>query len=121
MEVGTYLTQLLATVAYLVAGIRLLALCLRTGEIPERLLGIYLILTSLSYVLYLGSVWPALGAWAEPAALGSRIFYDIGVIPFLCFTRRVFRPSEIWARWFVWGCVAALFFGVSLSLYVGDW
>jgi hypothetical protein len=121
MEEHAYLSNLLATIIYLIVGIRLLALCSRTGELAERLLGAYFIFTCLSFVFFLAYERVDLGFWSQPFGLASRVVYDIGVVFFLYFIRQTFRPDETWAGWLVSGCTAAIFFGLSLSIYVGDW
>jgi hypothetical protein len=108
MEEGAYTAQLLAAVLFAIAGARLIRLSLRTGEKPERLLGLYFALTGVAYV---GWVFPsifAMGSWAETSDLTGWIVYSIGVVPYLIFSRIVFRPQSKWALGIVIGCVAAL-------------
>ncbi len=52
MEESAYIGGVIAGLFYLVAGIRLVRLSLRTHEAPERLLGATLLLWSLSYLFW---------------------------------------------------------------------
>jgi hypothetical protein len=50
MEENAYIGGAIAGLFYLIAGIRLFRLSLRTGEAPERLLGVTFLVWSLSYL-----------------------------------------------------------------------
>ena len=47
-----YIGELLAGIFYFVAGVRLLRLASRTGEAPERLLGLLFLFAGISYLVY---------------------------------------------------------------------
>ena len=55
-----YIGELLAGIFYLIAGARLLRLASRTGEAPERLLGVMFLITGAAYLL-----------WDIPVLVGS--------------------------------------------------
>jgi len=93
-----------------VVGFRLLALSRRTGELPERLLGLGL----LSMAVIGG---PVAGTGRAPGIVATPIgnalfavgiaFVQIGMACFLAFTWRVFRAGSTWAMGFVMlGCGA---------------
>jgi hypothetical protein len=119
MDEGAYAAQLLAGVLFVVAGGRLIRLSRRTGEAPERLLGLYFALTGAAY---LGWVMPvvAQGPIGEAADFAAWIVYCVGVVPYLMFSRSVFRPDSRWAQWLIIGCVAALVVSTSVLTLNGD-
>ena len=94
MEEGAYAAQLLAALFFLIAGERLIRLSRRTGEAPERLLGLYFTSTAVAYVGWVLPVVVALGSMAEASDFAGWIIYSVGVVPYLIFIRIVFRPGE---------------------------
>jgi putative Ca2+/H+ antiporter (TMEM165/GDT1 family) len=121
MEDGAYIGGAIAGLFYLVAGTRLVRLSLRTGETPERLLGVSLLLWAFSY-----------GTWQLPIALpidwielplffAGRVLEDIGTVFFALFLQRVFRNQDRWARQVVLAVVFCAVAGVTGSVWVGDW
>jgi hypothetical protein len=97
-------STLLFAVAALVIGIRLIALSRRTGQVPERLLGIGLQLTGFwGYGVMIFSILArsAMGASEHPLGVAITglgwVAHDAGVICMLLFIRRVFRPEAAWA------------------------
>ena len=114
LEENAYATQLFAAVFFTVAGVRLLRLSQRTREAPEFLLGLYFALTGVSYF---GWVLPymvvALEPVQEPSDFVSWAVYSAGVVPFLIFTRLVFRRDARWATWVVVACIGALAVGTT--------
>jgi hypothetical protein len=119
MDEGAYAAQLLAGLLFVIAGERLIRLSRRTGESPERLLGLYFALTGAAY---LGWVMPLVtrGPMAEAADFAAWAVYSVGVVPYLMFTRIVFRPQSRWARWIIIACVAALALSASVLTLKGD-
>ena len=116
MEQGAYAAQLIAALFYIWVGGRLIRLSERTGEAPEKFLGIYF---ALSGVAYLGWVLPNLvnvGSQLETVDFAAWVIFSIGIVPYLMFIRRVFRPDAGWGAWLVYGCVAAL--GVSAFVLI---
>ena len=108
MEEGAYAAQLLAALFFGIAGGRLIRLSRRTGEAPERLLGLYFALTGAAYLGWVLPLVVVLGPMAETADFAAWVVYSIGVVPYLIFTRIVFRPESRWPHWVVIGCVVAL-------------
>jgi hypothetical protein len=121
MNSSAYIIQLLATAIFLIVGIRLLALTWRTRRTSEFFLATYITLTGVSYSIYFLNEATNLGEWSRFWGLGARVIYDAGVVPFLFFIRRTYRPTEIWAGGMIWGCTSALVIGVSMSAFIGDW
>jgi hypothetical protein len=116
MTDDSYIAQLLASVFFMWVGVRLLLLHRRTREAPEKLLGIYFLITGVSY---LGWLLPLIFhlevAMEEISELAAWALYSIGVVAFLLFTRLVFRPNTAWT----YGIVAVCALGLSLG--VGSW
>jgi len=52
VEEQAYIGELIAALVYLYVGTRLLRLSSRTGEVPERLLGVMFLVTGASFLLY---------------------------------------------------------------------
>lgn len=102
--------HLVATLAFVLASalvsIRLLALARRTGQRPERLLGLGILGTAvLGYGLLIAAAVLRGGTGTEATsglerglqAAGS-LLHDAGVSMVLLFVRTVFRPDARWAR-----------------------
>ena len=119
MTDGAYVTQLLAAVFFLVVGVRLLRLSRRTGEAPEKLLGIYFFLAGWGYVGWLLPTIFHLEAMVDPIDLSAWALYSIGVIPFMLFARLVFRPDAAWANWMVRACTLLLIAGMAMWIVQG--
>jgi hypothetical protein len=120
MEGSAYLLEIIAALAYLVVGGRLLDRARRTGEAPERLLGLYIAFTGVSYLLYELPLFLALPAAVTPMFLAGRIVYALAIVPLALFMRRVFHPGDTRASWLVWACVLCLFAGLLFSALAGD-
>ena len=120
MEEGAYASQLMAGLFFLIAGARLIQLSRRTGEAPERLLGLYFVSTGAAYLGWVLPFVVALGPMAETADLAAWVVYSIGVVPYLIFNRIVFRPKSRWPHWVVIGCVAALALSATVLTLNGD-
>ena len=91
----------------IVIGIRLVALSHRTRRVPERSLGLGIMLTAgLGYGLLMFAMMgrqSAGGPASAPAFLtwllaAGWVFHNLGVIFILDFVRRVFRPDAGWAK-----------------------
>jgi len=121
MEVNAYLGELSAGIIYLLAGVRLALLGARTGEIPERFLGVSFILLGVSGVCYCLPDIDTFSAFETPLYFTARVAYLPGVVLVAAFTARVFRSDDHWARWLVWGFTALVVAGVAGSVAVGDW
>lgn len=120
LEEGAYATQLFSAVFFTVAGGRLLRLSRRTGEAPELLLGLYFALTGIAYFGWVLPYLVALGPLRAPSEAASWIVYSVGVVPFLIFTRVVFRKDARWATWCVVACICALAVGTTVLSLNGD-
>jgi hypothetical protein len=116
-----YIGELLAGVFYLIAGARLLRLASRTGEAPERLLGVMFLFTGTSFLVYQLSVLVESEALWTPLNFAGRALYLPAPFILAIFTRQVFRRESLWASWLVCGCGALLVGGVTGSALRGDW
>jgi len=90
-----------------VVGIRLLLLSLQTGQMPERLLGLGVLLTAgLGYgLLMVAAIGRSL--LADPSAApafyahistAGWVFHNLGVMCVIGFVVHVFRQGVVWAR-----------------------
>jgi len=120
MEEGAFAAQLLAALFFVIAGTRLLRLSLRTGETPERLLGLYFALTGAAYLGWILPNLADLGSTAETADFAAWIVYSVGVVPYLIFMRIVFRPESRWPHGIVVACVLALALSATVLTLSGD-
>lgn len=121
MEDSAYIGGAIAGLFYLIAGTRLFRLSLQTGQAPERLLGVSLLLWSLSYLCWQLPIAIDSGRMELPLFFGGRVFEDIGTVTFALFLRLVFRNDERWASWLVVTLAACAAVGVAGSAMVGDW
>jgi len=121
MEGHAYFGELLTAAFYIVAGSRLLRLAARTGELPERLLGVMFLFTGVSYLVYDLPILIDSEALWTPLNFAGRVLYLPAPVIVAVFTRRVFRPESRWAAWLVRGCAALLVVGVTGSALRGDW
>ena len=71
-----YIGEVLATVVYLIAGVRLLRLGQRTGETPERLLGGAFLFMGVSAGLYVLPVFSAFESLWTPLVFAGRVTYS---------------------------------------------
>jgi hypothetical protein len=111
-----YLGELATSLFYLAVGARLIRLASRTGETPERLLGLLFLVTGTSYFVY----WIPIPSLWTPLAFSGRVLYLPAPVILALFTRRVFRPDEAWAAWIVGGTAVLLVTGVAGSASSGD-
>jgi hypothetical protein len=121
MEGNAYLGELSAGIIYLLAGARLVRLGLRSGEIPERLLGTSLIMIGLSGILYSLPDIQLFSAYETPLFFAGRVIYLPGCMLVALFTARVFRSEHRWATGVVCGLSAMVVTGVGGSVANGDW
>jgi hypothetical protein len=121
MEGQAYLGELLAGTVYLIVGVRLFLLAQRTGEAPEKLLGVAFLFMGTSAGFYvLPKLSPFESLWTSLNFAG-RVCVIPSVVIFTLFTWRVFRPAERWGGWLVWGMAILLVIGVGGSAMGGDW
>jgi hypothetical protein len=107
--------------AYLIAGVRLYRLSLRTQEAPERLLSASLLLWGLAYVCWQLPLIIGAEYLFRPLYILGRLLTDAGTITSLFFMRIVFRPNSGFANVLVAGITAGLVLGVAGSGWMGDW
>lgn len=121
MEESFYFGQLLAAILFAIAGVRLLLLHRRTGKPPELQLGSYFLMSGVSF-----------GCWVIPSIHGfghlyalcaylSTAAFSVGVVPFLLFIRRVYRPNTVWASLIVGFCTSLLIASVTGEILSGSW
>ena len=121
MEGRAYIGELLAGIVYLIVGVRLLRLAQRSGEFPEKLLGVTFLFIGASAGLYvLPNLSPFESLWTSLNFAGRVTFLPAAVMIAL-FTRLVFRPEKRWGAWLVWGTAILLVIGVGGSAMGGDW
>ena len=99
MQLSQYMGEFLAGLFFFITGVRLLRLSYRTGESPEWQLGAYFSLAGMSYLAYVLPRMAALDTLDSPSIFASRAFYSIGIVPFVQFTRDVYRQQSRWASW----------------------
>jgi hypothetical protein len=121
LEGNAYLSELAAGIIYLLAGVRLVSLGIRTGESPERLLGASFIMYGVSSIIYAFAAFESLSTFWTPLNFAARLIYLPSAVLVAVFTARVFRPNDRWARWLVRGNAALLVAGVGGSALTGDW
>jgi hypothetical protein len=104
MEEGAYIGGVIAGLAFLIAGVRLSRLSLRTREAPERLLGVTFLLWGLAGVTW--AVWEVAetaqiieysvtGVWS--ATMDSLVGgLEVGAIALIWL---VFFPPAVYRRW----------------------
>ncbi len=120
MDDNSVLTGLLAGVILFIVGIRLLRIASLTKGRPERLLGIYLGLTGVSYFFYQIPLLMRLDAVTPYTDLTGRLIYGVAVYFILAFTRTVFRGRVAWSRWLVRALMVLLVLGIGGSTLLGD-
>ena len=121
MEEHSYIGAVTSAAFYLVVGWRLLWLAARSGELPERLLGMLFLFSGLSWGLYEVPILFDNEALWTAFNFAGRVAYIPAAVVLAEITRRVFRPESAWARWLVRGCAAMLVVAVGGSAMQGDW
>ena len=124
MEFITYIGEGIAGLVFLVVGLRLYSLSLRSDEISDRLLSTSFLLWTLGYAAY---DIPYLLFYRDAAefpalfAFSSLFAFYLGSAALTLFNRTVFRSQERWALWLVSITFGCLILGVTGSIWVGDW
>ena len=118
---NAFIGGVIVGLGYLIAGVRLYRLSLRTREAPERLISASLLLWGLSYVCWQLPLIISDESLFRPLYITGRILTDTGTIVSLFFMRLVFRPNSDFATIMVTGITAGLVIGVAGSGWVGDW
>ncbi len=121
MQPSPYLAELLAGLFFLIVGIRLLRLSYRTGESPEWQLGAYFALAGMSYLAVGLPKMVGITSLSFPSDFASRAFYSIGMVPFVQFTRDVYRQQSSWAPWLYRFILSSLLIGIIGAVATGEW
>jgi len=121
MENSAYIGESIAGLLYLLVGVRLLRLALRTGKAPERLLSAGFLAWGSSYLLFNLPYALADESLLTPLYTAGRLVSAVGVITYALFAWRVFRRDDTWGGWAVAGTSVCLIAGVLGSVWVGDW
>jgi hypothetical protein len=121
VEDNAYIGGVIVGLGYLIAGVRLYRLSLRTHEAPERLFSAALLLWGLAYVCWQLPLAISDESLFRPLFIAGRFLTDAGTIVSLFFIRLVFRPDSRFATAMVACVTAGLVLGVAGSAWVGDW
>jgi len=121
VEENATIGELIASLVYLVAGVRLIRLSGRSQELPERLLGFSLVLMGLGSLLYSISELIDLESLWTPLNFSGRLAYVVAFVLVALFTRRVFRPEQRWGYGIVGATLLLFASGVGGSAASGDW
>jgi len=120
LQEHAFIFETVAAVCYLIVGIRLFRLAVRTHQSAERLLGAMFLVTGTSYLIYQSPIlfdreelWTALN-------FAGRVCYMPAPILLAIFTRKVFRPTAGWGGGLVAVTIALMIVGVGLSALGGD-
>jgi len=120
MEQYAYLIPIAASFVYLIASVRLLRLHGRTGERPELLLGVCFALWGVYYFGYNVPSLLHLNPWPFAIEWMIEWTYILGVLPYMLFTRSVFRPNSAWSGACVAICSAVLLMGTGMGTIEGQ-
>jgi hypothetical protein len=118
---SAYFLELLSGFFYLAVAIPLLRLSARSGESPERVLGITFLLIGISYLFYEIPFALESEALLVPFSIVGRVFYDASIVTLTLFTKQVFHRDQGWANWLFGSVVALLVIGCAVSALYGDW
>jgi hypothetical protein len=121
IDVSMYVVVGAVCLAYFTICVRLLRLSQRSGEAPERLLGLAFLLWGLSYPLYyIPYYFLAEGSLQAVLLFSSGVADDAGAFCLALVTLCVFRRRDRWAKFLVAGIAISLFAGLAGSVWVGD-
>jgi hypothetical protein len=121
MEASAYIGGVIVCLGYLIAGVRLWRLSVKTQQKPERLLSVALLLWGLAYVGWQVPLILSDESLLTPLYFSARILTDAGTVVSALFLRLVFRPNSGIAGVFVTVIAASVILGVTGSAWVGDW
>ena len=119
MEENAYIGAVLAGIAYLVVGCRLIGLGIRTRSASEWVLGLTFLIWSLSYVLWVGS----LALQGQPVLesrlfVASRLITNLGGVGIAFFPLLAFRRGSTWAKWLSSVIAICVIVGTASSFWV---
>ena len=120
MEGHAYLGELASAIIYLFAGARLVRLAGRTGELPERLLGMMFLVVGTSYAFYTAPIVFDVESLWTPLNFAGRVVFLPAPALLAVFTRRVFRRESAWGVWLAYGIPILILAGVAGSVASGD-
>jgi len=120
MEEASYIGAAITGLLYFIAGDRLLWLSVRSGENPERLLGMVFLLWGLFYFLEVIPYVLVDESLVTPLFFAGRPVTYVATVIFALFIRSVFRYDDAWARWLIAGTGLCLIVGLGGSIAVGD-
>jgi len=121
VEENATIGELIASLVYLVAGVRLIRLSCRSQERPERILGASLLLMGLGSLLYSIAELIDLESLWVPLNFSGRLVYVVAFVLVAVFTRRVFRSEQRWGHGIVCATVLLFASGVGGAAASGDW
>jgi len=122
MTYNAYYAEVAALIAFLVMGIRLHRMSVKTRGVPERYLSLAFLLWALGYVLWDVPYHLTEDAWLVARySFGGRVAINFGTIALALFIRSVFRPEGRWALGLVIATAVGLIGGVAGSAWAGDW
>jgi hypothetical protein len=123
MEQTAYIMDSIAGILCLVLGVRLYWCSRQPGRLPERFLGIALLIWAVGYALY--DVPYGLAQMDELNApffsYSSSIVISMGNVALAIFVKEVFRKRENWAGWLVVAIAVCALLGAAGTAWVGDW
>lgn len=118
---SAYLLALFSGFFYVAAAFFLLRLSARSGETPERVLGVTFLLMGISYLFYELPFALESEALFVPFSIAGRAFWDASVVTVALFTKQVFHSDRSWAPRLLGSSVALLLIGCAVSVWYGDW
>lgn len=110
-----------AGLVYFAVGIRLIHLSWRSLRSPELILGLSLLMWSVSYAWWQVPIIAADRPLAQPLFFPARVFDHAGMLCFAYFVRVVFRKRDRWAGALVIAIAIAFACGIAGSIAMGDW
>ena len=116
-----YFLTLFSGLFYLAVALPLLRLSARSGQSPERALGVTFLLMGISYLFYELPFPLGNEALVAPFSIAGRVFYDVSVVTVALFTKQVFHSDRAWADWLFGSTIALLVIGFAASALYGDW
>jgi hypothetical protein len=123
MEQTAYIMESITGFLCLVLGARLYWRGRQPGRLPERFLGITLLIWAVGYALY--DIPYALVEEDETNSpfysYSSMILFSMGNVALAIFVKEVFRKRENWAGWLVVAIALCALLGAAGTAWVGDW
>ncbi len=118
---SAYFLALFSGFFYLAAAFPLFRLSTRSGETPERVLGLAFLLMGISYLFYELPFALESEALFVPFSIAGRALWDASVVAVAVFTKQVFHGDRNWAPWLLGCSIALLLVGCAVSAACGDW